>query len=85
MGNSSRDKQRPIMKIFWKICNMITYFFISFAILWVCYIFTMALWNTFCKGCPNAWYQENIHPYIPRPIPPVVEEIEEDYDDWDDY
>ena len=45
----------------------------------------MALWNTFCKGCPNAWYQENIHPYIPRPIPPVVEEIEEDYDDWDDY
>ena len=48
-------------KLFWKICNMITYFFISFAILWVCYIFTMALWNTFCKGCPNAWYQENIH------------------------
>ena len=45
----------------------------------------MALWNTFCKGCPNTWYQENIHPYIPRPIPPVVEEIEEDYDDYDDY
>ena len=85
MGNSSRDKQRPIIKIFWKICNMITYFFMSLAILWVCYIITMALWNTFCRGCPNAWYQENIHPYIPRPIPPVVEEIEEDYDDWDDY
>tara|TARA_A100001015_G_scaffold260991_1_gene306151 strand:- start:326 stop:472 length:147 start_codon:yes stop_codon:yes gene_type:complete len=48
-------------------------------------MFTMALWNTFCKGCPNAWYQENIHPYLPRPNPPVVEEIEEDYDDWDDY
>ena len=85
MGNSSRDKQKPIVKIFWKLCNMITYFFIYFAILWVCYICTMALWNTFSKGCPNAWYQENIHPYIPRPIPPVVEEIEEDYDDWADY
>ena len=45
-------------KLFWKICNMITYFFISLAILWVCYIITMALWNTFCKGCPNAWYQK---------------------------
>ena len=63
----------------------IYYFFVVFFVLWILYIFTMAGWNTFCKGCPVEWYSTNVHPYIPRPEPkpepPIIEDEDEDWED----
>ena len=48
-------------------------------------MFTMAGWNTFCKGCPIKWYITNVEPYIPRPEPrPEPSIIKDDDEDWKD-
>ena len=64
----------------------IYYFFVIFFVSWILYIFTMAGWNTFCKGCPVKWYTENVEPILPRPEPkpepPIIED--DDDEDWED-
>ena len=63
----------------------IYYFFLVFFVLWILYIFTMAGWNTFCKGCPVKWYTANVEPILPRPEPkpepPIIEDEDEDWED----
>ena len=64
--------------------KVIYYFFVVLFVSWILYICTMALWNTFCKGCPNKWFTTNVHPYIPRPEPKPEPPIIEDDEDWED-
>ena len=72
-------------KVINKIINYLINIFTGILIFWVLYMFTMAGWNTFCKGCPAKWYSTNIHPYIPRPEPkpepPIIEDEDEDWED----
>ena len=75
-------------KIINKVLLYFYYICIAFLVSWIIYIFSMAGWNTFCKGCPVKWYTANVEPYIPRPEskpePPVIIEEDEEDEDWDD-
>ena len=64
--------------------KVIYYFFVVLFISWTLYMFSMAGWNTFCKGCPVKWYTTNVQPHIPRPEPKPEPPIIEDDEDWED-
>ena len=64
--------------------KVIYYFFVVFFVSWILYMFSMAGWNTFCKGCPAKWYIANVQPHIPRPEPKPEPPIIEDDEDWED-
>jgi len=73
-------------KVINKVTKYLINIFAGILIFWVLYMFTMAGWNTFCKGCPVKWYTTNVEPYIPRPEPkpepPIIED--DDDEDWED-
>ncbi len=72
-------------KVINKFVNYLINIFAVIFIFWVLYMFIMAGWNTFCKGCPVKWYTVNVQPYIPRPEPkPEPPIIEDDNEDWED-
>jgi|TARA_R100001460_G_scaffold287_1_gene1398 hypothetical protein len=72
-------------KVINKVTKYLINIFAGILIFWVLYMFTMAGWNTFCKGCPVKWYTTNVEPYIPRPEPkPKPPIIEDDEEDWED-
>ncbi len=67
-----------------KVIKYFYYISLAFLISWILYMFSMAGWNTFCKGCPVKWYTTNVQPYIPRPEPKPEPPIIEDDEDWED-
>ena len=68
-----------------KFTKYFYYISLAFLVSWVLYMFSMAGWNTFCKGCPVKWYTTNVQPHIPRPEPkPEPPIIEDDNEDWED-
>jgi len=67
-----------------KFTKYFYYISLAFLVSWVLYMFSMAGWNTFCKGCPVKWYTTNVQPYIPRPEPKPEPPIIEDDEDWED-
>ena len=72
-------------KVINKVIKYLINIFAGILIFWVLYMFTMAGWNTFCKGCPVKWYTTNVEPYIPRPEPKLeLPAIDDDDEDWED-
>ena len=67
-----------------KFTKYFYYISLAFLVSWVLYMFSMAGWNTFCKGCPAKWYIANVQPHIPRPEPKPEPPIIEDDEDWED-
>jgi len=67
-----------------KFTKYFYYISLAFLVSWFLYMFSMAGWNTFCKGCPVKWYTTNVQPYIPRPEPKPEPPIIEDDEDWED-
>jgi len=67
-----------------KVIKYFYYISLAFLISCILYMFSMAGWNTFCKGCPVKWYTTNVQPYIPRPEPKPEPPIIEDDEDWED-
>ena len=68
-------------KVINKFTNYLINIFAGILIFWVLYMFVMAGWNTFCKGCPVKWYTTNVEPHIPRPEPKPEPPDEEDWED----
>ena len=73
-------------KVINKVTKYLINIFAGILIFWVLYMFTMAGWNTVCKGCPVEWYITNVEPILPRPEPkpepPIIED--DDDEDWED-
>jgi len=65
-----------------KINLYLFYIMVGILFSWLIYIFSMAIWNTFCRGCPATWYVTNVQPLLPKIKPKII--IEEDEEDWED-